>query len=104
KACDDIVHIEEGKTDYFPGLSSAEKKARLARMSYRDFLRDGVKADPAAIAVYQARSHGQWGVGADAVSAPDVWAFDFPGFRLFQLDPSSAPHMGYRAAGYADGG
>src|ERR1700733_2677788 len=104
KARDDIVRIEEGKTDYFPGLSSAEKKARLARMSYRDFLRDVVKADPAAIAVYQARSHGEWGVGADAVSALDVWAFDFPGFRGLKLEPGSAPRMGYTAAGYADGG
>ena len=104
KARDDIVRIEEGKTDYFPGLSSAEKKARLARMSYRDFLRDVVKADPAAIAVYQARSHGEWGVGADAVSALDVWAFDFPGFQGLKLEPGSAPHMGYTAAGYADGG
>ena len=104
KARDDIVRIEEGKTDYFPGLSSADKKARLARMSYRDFLRDVVKADPAAIAVYQARSHGEWGVGADAVSALDVWAFDFPGFRGLNLEPGSAPYMGYTAAGYADGG
>ena len=104
KACEDIVRIEEGKTDYFPGLSSAEKKARLARMSYRDFLRDVVKADPAALAVYQARSHGEWGVGADAVSALDVWAFDFPGFQGLKLEPGPAPHMGYTAAGYADGG
>ena len=104
KARGDIVRIEEGTTDYFPGLSSAEKKARLARMSYRDFLRDVVKADPAAIAVYQARSHGEWGVGADAVSALDVWAFDFPGFQGLKLEPGSAPHMGYTAAGYADGG
>jgi spermidine dehydrogenase len=104
KARSDIVRIEEGTTDYFPGLSSAEKKARLARMSYRDFLRDVVKADPAAIAVYQARSHGEWGVGADAVSALDVWAFDFPGFQGLRLEPGSAPHMGYTAAGYADGG
>ena len=87
KARDDIVRIEEGKTDYFPGLSSAENKARLARMSYRDFLRDVVKAGPAAIAVYQARSHGEWGVGADAVSALDVWAFDFPGFRGSSSSP-----------------
>ena len=104
KARDDIVRIEEGTTDYFPGLSSAEKKARLSRMSYRDFLRDFVKADPAAVAVYQARPHGEWGVGADAVSALDVWAFDFPGFRGLKLEPGSAPHMGYTAAGYADGG
>ena len=104
KARDDIVRIEEGKTDYFPGLSSAEKKARLARMSYRDFLRDVVKADPTALAVYQARSHGEWGVGADAVSALDVWAFDFPGFQGLKLEPGPAPHMGYTAAGYVDGG
>jgi spermidine dehydrogenase len=100
----DIVRIEEGSTDYFPGLSSAEKKARLARMSYRDYLRDVVEADAAAIALYQARPHGEWGVGADAVSALDVWTFGFPGFRGLKLEPGSAPHMGYTAAGYADGG
>src|SRR5262249_29111234 len=98
----DVVRIEEGTTDYFPGLSSAEKKARLSRMSYHEFLRDVVKADAAAITVYQARSHGEWGVGADAVSALDVWAFDFPGFRGLRLDPGSAPRMGYTASGYAD--
>ncbi len=100
----DIVRIEEGTTDYFPGLSSAEKKARLARMSYRDYLRDVVKADAAAVALYQARPRGEWGVGADAVSALDVWAFDFPGFRGLKLKEGSAPHMGYTASGYADGG
>jgi spermidine dehydrogenase len=100
----DIMRIEEGTTDYFAGVSSAEKKARLARMSYRDYLRDVVKAEAAAIALYQARSHGEWGVGADAVSALDVWAFDFPGFQGLKLEAGSAPHMGYTAAGYADGG
>ena len=32
---------QEGK-DYFPGLSSTEQKARLARMSYAKFLADVV--------------------------------------------------------------
>jgi spermidine dehydrogenase len=100
----DIERIEEGTTDYFPGLSSVEKKARLARMSYREYLRDVVKADAAAVALYQARPHGEWGVGADAVSALDVWAFDFPGFQGLRLKDGSAPHMGYTASGYADGG
>ena len=84
----------KGRTDYFPGLSSAEKKARLARMSYRDFLRDVIKADPTALAVYQARSHGEWGVGADAVSALDVWAFDFPGFQGLKLEPGGGAAYG----------
>lgn len=100
----DIARIEETKIDYLPGLSSAEKKSRLARMSYRDYLLNVVKADAGVIPFYQARTHGEWGVGIDAVSALDVWAFDFPGFQGLGLEPGSAPHMGYTAAGYADGG
>ena len=100
----DIARIEEASIDYLPGLSSDEKKSRLSRMSYRDFLLNVVKADPGAIPFYQARTHGEWGVGIDAVSALDVWAFGFPGFHGLNLQPGSAPHMGYTAAGYADGG
>ncbi len=100
----DIARIEEAQIDYLPGLSSEEKKSRLSRMSYRDFLLNVVRADPGVIAFYQARTHGEWGVGIDAVSALDVWAFGFPGFQGLDLKPGSAPHMGYTAAGYADGG
>ena len=100
----DIARIEEEKIDYLPGLSSAEKKSRLSKISYRDFLLNIVKADPGVIPFYQARTHGEWGVGIDAVSALDVWAFGFPGFQGLNLERGSAPHMGYTAAGYADGG
>ena len=100
----DIARVEEAKIDYLPGLSSEEKKSRLSQISYRDFLLNVAKVDPSVIAFYQARTHGEWGVGIDAVSALDVWAFDFPGFRGLDLKPGSAPHMGYTAAGYADGG
>ncbi len=104
KARSDIARIEEAGIDYLPGLSSDEKKSRLSRMSYRDFLLNVVKADPEVIPFYQARTHGEWGVGIDAVSALDVWAFGFPGFHGLNLKHGSAPHMGYTAAGYADGG
>ena len=104
KARSDVVRIEEEMIDYLPGLSSGEKKSRLSRMSYRDFLLNVVKADPAAVSVYQARTHDEWGVGIDAVSALDVWAFDFPGFQGLKLEPGPAPSMGYTAAGYADEG
>ncbi len=100
----DIARIQDAEIDYLPGLSSDEKKSRLSKMSYRDFLLNVVKADPGVIPFYQARTHGEWGVGIDAVSALDVWAFDFPGFQGLKLTPGSAPHMGYTAAGYADGG
>jgi spermidine dehydrogenase len=103
QAQSDVVRIEEAKIDYLPGLSSDEKKSRLSKMSYRDFLLNVVKADPGVIPFYQARTHGEWGVGIDAVSALDVWAFGFPGFQGLNLKPGSALHMGYTAAGYADG-
>ena len=100
----DIARIEEARIDYMPGLTSDDKKRRLAKMSYRDFLLDVAKADPGVIAFYQARTHGEWGVGIDAVSALDVWAFDFPGFQGLDLKPGAVPGMGFTAAGYADGG
>jgi spermidine dehydrogenase len=104
KVQSDIVRIEEAETDYLPGLSSDEKKSRLSRMSYRDYLLNIVKADPGVIPFYQARTHDEWGVGIEAVSALDVWAFDFPGFQGLDLEAGAAPHMGSSAAGYADTG
>jgi spermidine dehydrogenase len=99
----DILRLETAQIDYLPDLSSSEKKARLSRISYRDYLLDLVKVDPSVIPLYQSRTHGEWGVGIDAVSALDVWAFGFPGFQGLDLASGSAPHMGYTAAGYADG-
>ena len=84
----DIARIEEAKIDYLPGLTSTEKKALLSRMSYRDFLLNVVKADPGVIPFYQARTHGEWGVGIDAVSALDVWAFHFPDSRALTSPPA----------------
>src|SRR5437016_8405368 len=86
----DIVRIEESKVDYMPGLSSAEKKARLAKISYRDFLLDVVKADPGVAAFYQTRTHGEWGVGIDAEPALDCWALGLPGFQGMHLDRGAA--------------
>ena len=103
RAKQDIARIYNAHIDYMPGLSSEAKKAKLSRMSYRDFLLHVAGADPVAIRYFQALSHDEWGVGADAVSALDVWSFDFPGFQGLGLAPGSAPHMGNTAAGYADG-
>ncbi|MDB6042136.1 MAG: hypothetical protein JWM63_687 [Gammaproteobacteria bacterium] len=97
----DYVRLNEGSVDYLPGLTSDEKKLRLSKLSYRDFLRDLVKVDAAVLALYQPRSHGEWAVGIDAVSALDVWAFDFPGFNGMKLAPGAISRMGYTPSGYA---
>lgn len=100
----DIARIEEADIDYMTGLSSDGKKARLSRMSYRDFLLNIVKADPGVIAFYQTRTHGEWGVGIDAEPALDCWAIGLPGFQGMHLESGAAPNMSYSAAGYANGG
>ncbi|HEY6936456.1 MAG TPA: NAD(P)/FAD-dependent oxidoreductase [Terriglobales bacterium] len=100
----DIERIEEAKVDYMPGLTSAQKKDRLSRMSYKDFLLKVVKADAGVIPFYQTRTNGEWGVGIDAEPALDCWALGLPGFQGMNLEPGAAPRMSYTAAGYANGG
>jgi spermidine dehydrogenase len=100
----DILRIEQGKIDYLPGKTSAEKKDRLSRISYKDFLLNIAKVDPAVVAFYQTRTNGEWGVGIDAEPALDCWALGLPGFQGLQLEPGASPRMSYSAAGYADGG
>ena len=100
----DIARIQDVKVDYMPGLSSAEKKSRLSKLSYRDFLLNVVKANPGVVPFYQRRTEGEWGVGIDAEPALDCWALGLPGFQGMNLEPGPAPNMSYSAAGYASGG
>src|ERR1700722_15097792 len=100
----DVARIEKAAGDFLPGKSSAEKKLYLSKISYQAFLRDVVHADEAAIAFYQARTHGWWGVGIDAVSALDCWGIGMPGFAGMKLEPGSIARMGYTPAGFADTG
>ena len=100
----DIERIETGTQDYLPGLSSLQKKQKLMKISYLAYLRDYVHADPQALAMYQARTQGEWGVGIDAVSALDCWGLSAPGFKGLKLDAGSIPGMGFTPAGYADTG
>jgi spermidine dehydrogenase len=104
RAREDILRIEAGSVDFMPGVSSADKKLRLSKLSYRDFLRDVVKVDPMTLAFYQVKTHGLWGAGIDAVSALDCWGVDFPGFKGLKLEPGSIPRMGFTPAGTADTG
>jgi spermidine dehydrogenase len=100
----DIVQFETGDVDYLPGLSSDVKKDRLSRISYEAFLRDLVRVEPAVLHYYYARTMGEWGVGADAVSALDCWGFGLPGFAGMKLSKGSIARMGFTPAGYEDTG
>ena len=97
----DIVRLQEAKADYLPGLSSDEKKDKLSRMSYKDFLLKLVKVDPGVIPFYQTRTHGLFGVGIDGVSALDCWGLRFPGFQGMNIAPGPYRRMGFTAMGEA---
>ena len=95
----DIVRIQVDRVDYMPGVSQAEKKARLARMSYKDFLLNVVKVHPDVIPFYQTRTHGLYGIGVDAVPALDCWAINFPGFQGLALDRIPSKGLTFTALG-----
>jgi spermidine dehydrogenase len=97
----DILRIEHGDEDYLPGLTSAQKKDRLSRISYEHYLLKVVKADPGVLPYYLHVTDGWWGCGIDAVSALDCWGTYFPGFQGLKLDPGEAPRMGFTPAGFA---
>jgi spermidine dehydrogenase len=79
--------------DYFPGLGSDEKKARLARMSYEKFLTDVAGVGTEVVKFYQAAPQALFGVGIDAVAAQDAWGFGFLGFDGMNLDPAPGKGM-----------
>ena len=95
----DIARIQEVKTDYMANVSQAEKKARLSKMSYKDFLLHVVKAHPDVLPFYQTRTHGLYGIGIDAVPALDCWAIHFPGFQGMGLDRVPSKGLTFTALG-----
>jgi spermidine dehydrogenase len=99
QAQQDIVRIQEAKVDYLEGVDQEEKKARLSKMSYKDFLLSVVKAHSDVISFYQSRTHGLYGVGIDAVPALDCWAIHFPGFQGMGLDRVPSKGLTFTALG-----
>jgi spermidine dehydrogenase len=94
----DIRRLQEDRIDYMPGLSDEEKKDRLSRMSYKDFLLNVVKVHPDVIPFYQTRTHGLYGVGIDAVGALELWPYS-PGFQGLNLKPGPYARLSFTALG-----
>jgi spermidine dehydrogenase len=99
QAQQDIIRIQEAKVDYMEGVPQEQKKSRLSKMSYKDFLLNVVKAHPDVIPFYQSRTHGLYGIGIDAVPALDCWAIHFPGFQGMGLDRVPSKGLSFTALG-----
>jgi spermidine dehydrogenase len=83
----DIARVYTEKVDYLAGLSKQEKLARLAKISFADFLTQVCKLSPEALPFFQKFPHDLFCVGIDAVSAracfyagDDYGSFTYPGF------------------------
>jgi len=97
----DIARFQGASVDYLPGLTSDEKKERLSRLSYRDYLLNVARVEAGVVPFYQTRTHDLFGVGIDGVSALDCWGLDFPGFAGLNLAPGPYPRMGFTPKGWA---
>ena len=82
----DLARLQNASVDYMAGLSLEEKRRKLTKTSYRDFLLQYVKVHPDVIKVFQAAPHGLYGVGIEAVSALDCLEMNYPGFKGTELD------------------
>jgi spermidine dehydrogenase len=87
----DIVRLQTADTDYMPGLTELQKKQRLSRMSYKDFLLNVVKVHPEVVKYYQTSTWGLYGLGIDGVSALDLWAEGYSGFQGLGLRREKEP-------------
>jgi spermidine dehydrogenase len=90
----DIARLYTEKVDYLPGKNPTEKKAYLARTSYKDFLLRDVKVDPGVIPYFQSSTYGLYGVGVEAVPAGDLAGLSYPGFQGMDLSGPLGPGIG----------
>ncbi len=91
----DILRIHTEKVDYLAGMTPVEKKAYLAKTSYKDYLLKNAKVDPGVIPFLQTSMYGLYGVGIDAIPAGDMAGFGFmPGFAGLGITDTDGPGMG----------
>ncbi len=87
----DLARLATDKFDPYPGETAATKKAKLARISYADFLTKVLRLDPGILPIFQTSPHGLFGAGIDAVPAQDAFGLGLPGFQGMGLDQRPGP-------------
>ncbi|HEY1676309.1 MAG TPA: NAD(P)-binding protein [Candidatus Sulfotelmatobacter sp.] len=88
----DIAKVYTEKVDYLAGMTREQKRAKLAKTSYSDFLTKIVRLNPQILPFFQSFTHDLWCVGIEAVAALDCYeAGDdygdlmYPGFQGMDL-------------------
>ncbi|MGI9203790.1 MAG: NAD(P)-binding protein [Woeseiaceae bacterium] len=89
-----FLDLVSDKTDYFPSLSRVQKRAKLAGMSYTDFLREHVGTHAEIVLMLRDVIKGYWGIGYDALSAMEGYRLGMPGARHMDLGAESSGPAG----------
>ncbi len=104
KACADLLRLydETKKNDYLPGLPPEEKKARLARMSYQDYLvkHVGVTAEALLFLRYMSFRNNKY---IDTCPALEASRDDAPGFSGLGLGETPRLDWGEYTFHFPDG-
>jgi spermidine dehydrogenase len=87
----DVLRLADAKNapDYFPELSENDKRVKLAKMSYEDYLLNVVKVDEQVLWFHQGFGEGNFCVGADQTPALFAWEMGQPGFAGLKLTPTT---------------
>jgi spermidine dehydrogenase len=92
KARADAIRLHMESRDYFPGLSPAERREKLIRMSYYDFVVKVVGCEPGVAALYNPSTLAIFATGVDAIPASYGREMGFPGFEGMEL-PEIPPDL-----------
>ena len=86
-----LIALYTEPRDVLQGKSEADKRALLARISYRQFLTRYWGLDEASADVFQKRPHDYFALGSDALPALSAAATGYPGFSGLGLllEPSA---------------
>jgi spermidine dehydrogenase len=88
KARADLLRLQApDQPDYLAGMSVTEKKAFLAKTSFRDYYLKTVKIDEQALWFFITMGQGSFCVGADATPALFGWVQGYPGYSGLGLGP-----------------
>lgn len=85
KARADAVRLFTESRDYLPDLDPAQKRERLMRMSYRDFLINVAGCEPQVALLFDPDVNSYFAVGADAIPALYGQQMGLPGFSGMTL-------------------
>jgi len=81
RAIADLVRLHDGTVDRLPGLSPEERRDRLTRISYRDYLIDTLGCDPSIVPLFDAQVAGIFAAGVDVIPASYAYEMGLPGFE-----------------------